>query len=52
VRERQPEFVSFGDWKKLDAIEVERGAAKGRPRVKLTIVEDMIAAIAGGVRRS
>jgi ferredoxin--NADP+ reductase len=36
VRERQPEALSYADWRKLDALEVERGKATGRPRVKLT----------------
>jgi hypothetical protein len=47
LRERQPAFVSFADWKRLDTIEVERGAPLGRPRVKLTSVEEMLAALAG-----
>jgi ferredoxin--NADP+ reductase len=46
VRARQPAFVSFADWKRLDAIEVERGAAQGRPRVKFTSVEEMVGALA------
>jgi ferredoxin/flavodoxin---NADP+ reductase len=45
VRERQPGVVSFADWKRLDAIEVERGQPLGRPRVKLTSVEEMLAAL-------
>jgi len=45
VRERRPGVVSFADWKRLDAIEVERGQPLGRPRVKLTSVEEMLAAL-------
>ncbi len=45
VRERQPEVVSFADWKRLDAIEVERGQALGRPRAKFTSVKEMLAAL-------
>lgn len=45
VRSRQPQVVSYGDWLKLDAIELERGRAVGRPRVKFTRVEDMLAAL-------
>ncbi len=45
VRDRAPDYFSFADWKKLDAIEVERGAAEGRPRVKFVTVADMQAAI-------
>ena len=47
VRARQPRFVSFADWRKLDALEVARGAPLGRPRVKFTSIEDMLAALAG-----
>jgi len=47
IRERQPEAVSFDDWKRLDRIEVERGAALGRPRVKFTSIEEMLGALAG-----
>jgi ferredoxin--NADP+ reductase len=46
VRERQPQIVTFDDWKRLDGIEVERGRPQGRPRVKLTSVEEMLAALA------
>jgi ferredoxin--NADP+ reductase len=45
VRERQPAFVSFGDWQRLDRLEVERGTPLGRPRVKLTTVGEMLAAL-------
>ncbi len=45
VRERQPQYVSYEDWLRLDDIETARGKASGRPRVKLTRTEDMIAAL-------
>jgi ferredoxin--NADP+ reductase len=45
VRERQPHYFSFADWLKLDEIEVSRGAKLGRPRLKFTRVEDMLAAL-------
>jgi ferredoxin/flavodoxin---NADP+ reductase len=45
VRQRQPSFVSYADWLKLDAIEVAQGRAQGRPRVKLTSVEEMLVAL-------
>jgi ferredoxin--NADP+ reductase len=47
IRKRQPAFVSFADWKRLDAIEVERGKPLGRPRVKFTSVDEMLGALAG-----
>jgi ferredoxin--NADP+ reductase len=45
VRQRQPRVVSYADWRRLDAIEVAAGKAAGRPRVKLTRVEEMLAAL-------
>ena len=45
VRQRQPNYVSYTDWLKLNEIEVARGRAQGRPRVKLTSVEEMLAAL-------
>ena len=42
IRERQPRYVSFSDWKRLNALEVQRGKAVGRPRVKFTRVEEML----------
>ena len=46
VRQRQPQFLSFADWLRLDEIEVEHGRAQGRPRDKFTRIEDMLAAVA------
>jgi ferredoxin--NADP+ reductase len=45
VRQRQPNFFSYADWLKLDAIEVSRGRAQGRPRVKFTSIDEMLAAL-------
>ena len=45
VRQRQPSYFSYADWLKLDAIEVERGRAQGRPRVKFTTIPEMLAAL-------
>jgi len=44
VRERQPHSVSYADWLQIDKIEVAAGRARGRPRVKLTRVDEMLAA--------
>ena len=44
VKERQPDYFTFDDWLHLDAIEVSRGEAQGRPRVKFTSVAEMIEA--------
>jgi ferredoxin--NADP+ reductase len=45
VRQRQAQHISWSDWQRLDALEVERGRAAGRPRVKFSRVEDMLAAL-------
>jgi ferredoxin--NADP+ reductase len=45
VRERQPNFLSWADWFRLDELEINRGKELGRPRLKFTAVEDMLAAL-------
>ena len=45
VRERQPHAFSYADWRKLNEIEVVRGRAAGRPRIKFTRVEEMLTAL-------
>ncbi len=45
VSQRQPRFVTYSDWQKLDEFELANGAANGRPRVKFTIVDEMLAAL-------
>ena len=45
IRERQPRFLSFQDWLRLNELEVGRGRAVGRPRVKFTRVEEMLQAL-------
>ncbi len=44
LRSRQPKFVTYDDWHKINAVEVEKGEAQGRPRVKLTTYPDMLTA--------
>ncbi len=44
ARELHP--VDFAGWKRLDQLEVERGRAAGRPRVKFARIEEMRAALA------
>ena len=48
VAEKQPCFFSYADWQKLDALEMERGAALGCPRVKFTSVPEMLTAVGKG----
>ncbi len=45
VRSRQPGCVSFADWRRLDEMEVASGQPLGRPRVKFTSVDEMLAAL-------
>jgi ferredoxin/flavodoxin---NADP+ reductase len=45
VQARQPLLVTYADWRKLDALEIANGQASGRPRLKFTSVDDMLAAL-------
>nr|WP_044201049.1 FAD-dependent oxidoreductase [Oscillochloris trichoides] len=42
LRAREINYVTFEDWKILDAYEMAAGAAQGRPRVKVTRVAEMM----------
>jgi len=45
MRQRQPHYFSYADWQRLDEMEVARGKAQGRPRVKFISVEEMLGAL-------
>jgi ferredoxin--NADP+ reductase len=45
LKARGVEYVSFGDWLKLDALEQQRGAAQNRPRIKFTRIDAMLQAL-------
>lgn len=45
LRQRQPHYFTFADWRKLDELEVTRGQALSRPRVKFTSVKEMSEAL-------
>lgn len=45
LRERGIDYVSYMGWKALDAHETSQGAAQGRPRVKVTRVDEMLGII-------
>jgi ferredoxin--NADP+ reductase len=45
LAERGVRVVAWRDWQRLDALECARGAATGRPRLKFTRIEEMLAAI-------
>lgn len=42
LQQRGVQVVSFADWQRVDAEEVRRGQALGKPRDKLTSVEEML----------
>jgi ferredoxin--NADP+ reductase len=44
IRERQPSVVDYEDWARIDKHEQKLGEQSGRPRVKLTRVQEMLAA--------
>ena len=45
VRQRQPHYFSLADWQRLNELELARGRRAGRPRIKFTRVEEMLAAL-------
>ena len=45
VRGHQAHVVTYDDWRRLDALELSHGKEQGRPRVKFTRVDDMLAAL-------
>ena len=45
LRKRQPDLISYADWQEIDRVEVTKGEAEGRPRVKFTRVKDMLAVL-------
>jgi ferredoxin--NADP+ reductase len=45
LKDREVMVVTFEDWKKIDAAEIERGAKLGKPREKFTRVTGMLSAI-------
>ena len=42
LRERQPELVTYDGWASIDRHERSLGESSGRPRVKLTRIEEML----------
>jgi len=45
IKERQPRYVTYEDWLRLNEMEVANGEACGRPRVKFTRIEEMLTAL-------
>ncbi len=44
VSRQQPDYFTYQDWQRIDELEVARGEAQGRPRVKFTTIEELLAA--------
>jgi len=42
IYDHQPRHLVFTDWLHLDQIEIERGTAENRPRIKFSVVEEML----------
>jgi ferredoxin/flavodoxin---NADP+ reductase len=42
LRARQPALVTYDGWSEIDRHERQRGEPAGRPRVKLTRIDDML----------
>jgi ferredoxin/flavodoxin---NADP+ reductase len=45
ISQRRPHYVNWGDWLRLNQLEIERGRARGAPRLKFTRVDEMLAAL-------
>ena len=41
-------FIEFDGWQAIDALEQQRGEQAGRPRIKLTALEEMLEAAGKG----
>ena len=42
LAERGVRVVRFADWQRIDAEEIARGVASGRPRIKMVRIEEML----------
>ena len=42
LRERRVDYVTYEEWKRIDELEIARGKAVGRPRIKLTERDDFL----------
>jgi ferredoxin--NADP+ reductase len=50
VRQRQPDYVSYADWLRLNELEIARGSVRRCPRLKFTRVDEMLAALGNRTR--
>jgi ferredoxin--NADP+ reductase len=42
LRDRRIDYVTYNEWKRIDELELARGRAVGRPRIKLTERDDIL----------
>jgi hypothetical protein len=42
LAERQVRVTNWADWQRIDQAEQARGAAAGRPRAKITAIDEML----------
>jgi len=42
VQQRQPDAISYPEWLNINEVELSRGEAEGRPRVKFTSIPEMV----------
>lgn len=47
LQQRNIDYVTMQDWQRLDKLETEAGLEYGRPRVKITSVDEMLEALQG-----
>ncbi len=45
LKARNVRVISYADWRKIDAAEIERGKAKDKPREKFTKISEMLAVL-------
>ncbi len=50
LEERKLDFVTIEGWRILDQLEVAKGAAEDRPRIKFTRIQDMLEALHAQIR--
>jgi ferredoxin/flavodoxin---NADP+ reductase len=50
VSQRQPHYVDYADWLRLNDLEIARGRSRGSPRLKFTRVDEILAALGNRAR--
>lgn len=45
LEEHKPDYVTYADWQIIDQLEIEKGEAQGRPRIKFTEIDAMLDAL-------